>query len=96
MPLPKERCSALRGFPPRCSDCIKTAIAYAPDLEQRCIANCLEFCKCRDLKETYCIIQALDKAARGDVENGLIFAGSNAGRAEKIMPVAELMQELIS
>ena len=49
-----------------------------------------------DLKETYCIIQALDKAARGDVENGLIFAGSNAGRAEKIMPVAELMQELIS
>ena len=72
------------------------AIACDPDLEQRCIANCLEFCKCRDLKETYCIIQALDKAARGDVENGLIFAGSNAGRAEKIMPVAELMQELIS
>ncbi len=72
------------------------AIACDPDLERRCIANCLESCKCRDLKETYCLIQALDKAARGDVENGLIFAGSNAGRAEKIMPVAELMQELIS
>ena len=72
------------------------AIACDPDLEKRCIANCLESCKCRDLKETYCIIQALDKAARGDVENGLIFAGSNAGRAEKIIPVAELMQELIS
>ena len=72
------------------------AIAYDPDLEKRCIANCLESCECRDRQETYCIIQALDKAARGDVENGLIFAGSNAGRAEKIMPVAELMQELIS
>jgi nitronate monooxygenase len=72
------------------------AIACAPDLEQRCIANCLESCKCRDRQETYCIIQALDKAARGDVENGLVFAGSNAGRAQKIMPVAELMQELVS
>jgi len=71
------------------------AIAGDPNLEKRCIANCLEVCKSRDRKETYCIIQALDKAARGDVENGLIFAGSRAGRAEKIVPVAELMQELI-
>nr|WP_019507495.1 hypothetical protein [Pleurocapsa sp. PCC 7319] len=72
------------------------AIACDPNLERRCIANCLQSCKCRDFKETYCLIQALDKATRGDVENGLIFAGSNAGRAAKIMPVAELMQELVN
>ena len=72
------------------------AIACDPNLEQRCIANCLESCKCRDNRETYCIIQALNKAARGDVENGLVFTGSAAGRARTIMPVAELMQELVS
>jgi nitronate monooxygenase len=42
-----------------------------------------------------CIVRALDKAARGDVENGLVFSGSNAGRADRIMPVAELMAELV-
>ncbi|QLE44420.1 nitronate monooxygenase [Nostoc sp. C052] len=75
---------------------VKKAIANSPDLEKRCIANCLEVCQCRDHQETYCIIQALDKAARGDVENGLIFAGSNAGRAECMMSVAELIGELVS
>ncbi len=47
-------------------------------------------------KETYCIVRALDRAARGNVEEGLIFAGTNAGRAEKIVPVRELMAELIA
>ncbi len=75
---------------------VEKAIARDPDLEKRCIANCLEVCQCRDHQETYCIIQALDKAARGDVENGLVFAGSNAGRAERMMTVAELMGELVS
>lgn len=72
------------------------AVANSPDLEKRCIASCLQVCKCRDRQETYCIIQALDRAARGDVENGLIFAGSNAGRAEKMMSVAQLIEELIA
>jgi nitronate monooxygenase len=70
------------------------AIANSPDLEKRCLGNCLQVCKCRDRQENYCIVQALDKAAGGDLENGLIFAGSNAGRAERIIPVAELMAEL--
>jgi NAD(P)H-dependent flavin oxidoreductase YrpB (nitropropane dioxygenase family) len=72
------------------------AIANSPALEKRCLASCLQVCKCRDTQETYCIIQALDRAARGDVENGLIFAGSNAGRAQSMMSVAQLIQELIS
>jgi nitronate monooxygenase len=42
----------------------------------------------------YPIIQALDRAARSDVENGLVFAGTKAGRSERMIPVAELMAEL--
>lgn len=70
------------------------AIANSSDLERRCVANCLQSCLCRDRKETYCLIQALDRAATGDVENGLIFSSANAGRADRIIPVAELMAEL--
>lgn len=64
-------------------------------LEKRCIANCLQGCRCRDAKEGFCIVQALDRAARGDVDNGLVFAGSNAGRATRMMSVAELISELV-
>ena len=71
-------------------------IANSPELEKRCFANCLKSCKCRDQQESFCIIQALDQAARGDIENGLVFSGSNAGRAERIMPVAELMAEIVA
>lgn len=75
---------------------VEKAIANSPDLEKRCLASCLHVCKCRDEQKTYCIVQVLDKAARGDVENGLVFSGSNAGRAQKILPVAELMAELVA
>jgi nitronate monooxygenase len=70
------------------------AIAASPNLEQRCIANCLTACLCRDARTTYCILQALATAARGDVENGLVFSGANVGRAERMMSVAQLMVEL--
>lgn len=72
------------------------AIAQAPDLDKRCFGSCLQVCSCRDRGEHYCIARALDKAARGDVENGLIFAGSNAGRSDRIMPVQDLIHELVS
>ncbi len=70
------------------------AIARSPELEQRCIANCLESCLCRDQRQTYCILQALATAAKGDGENGLIFSGANVGRAERIMSVSEVMTQL--
>ncbi len=75
---------------------VDKAIANSPDLDKRCLASCLHVCQCRDEGKHYCIIQVLDKAARGDIENGLIFAGSNAGRAQKIVPVAELMAEFVA
>ena len=70
------------------------AIAASLNLERRCVANCLESCLCRDYRQTYCILQALANAARGDVENGLLFSGANVGRATRIMSIAEVMAEL--
>ncbi len=58
----------------------------------KCIANCLWTC---DPKVTpYCIVDALDKAQRGDLDNGLIFAGTNVSKVDKIVSVEELMHEL--
>jgi nitronate monooxygenase len=70
------------------------ALANSPTLEKRCIANCLESCLCRDNGKTYCLLQALSSAARGDVEGGLIFSGGAVKPVEKILSVAELMAEL--
>lgn len=53
-----------------------------------CITTC-------NPKETpYCITEALIAAVRGDVENGLLFAGENAWKAQKLEHVAEIMEEL--
>lgn len=46
--------------------------------------------------KSYCILDALEKARRGDVENGLVFAGSNVWRVNKIVPVKELIEELVT
>ncbi|WP_066423955.1 nitronate monooxygenase family protein [Anabaena sp. 4-3] len=62
--------------------------------ERRCIANCLETCLFRDKGKTYCLLNALAQAARGDVENGLIFSGANVSQNQRIMSVAELMADL--
>lgn len=58
-----------------------------------CIYHCLRTC---DFKNSpYCIAQALINAKEGDLMNGFAFAGSNAYRVEKIIPVREMIHELI-
>ena len=54
--------------------------------------NCLE--KCNPAKVPYCITKALIDAVKGDVENGLVFCGSNVGRIQEMTTVHQLMQEL--
>ncbi|WP_373543137.1 NAD(P)H-dependent flavin oxidoreductase [Chamaesiphon sp.] len=66
----------------------------SPTLEKRCIANCLDSCLCRDKKITYCLLQALNKAAQGDIERGLMFFGGAVKPVAKILPVVELMASL--
>ena len=45
---------------------------------------------------SYCILEVLEKARQGDLENGLFFAGSNVWRINKIVSVKELIQELVA
>lgn len=55
--------------------------------------NCLV--PCNPSTTPYCISEALINAARGDIDNGLIFCGANAYRINKMMSVKELLDELI-
>ena len=58
----------------------------------KCAWKCLSSCKADDAK--YCISIALNNARRGKLSQGFVFAGSNAHRITKIVPVADLMTEL--
>ena len=58
----------------------------------KCAWQCLASCKAE--KANYCISIALNNARRGKLNNGFVFAGSNAYRVEKILSVAALVGEL--
>lgn len=60
---------------------------------KRCY-NCIKKCNPKDTP--YCISKALIDAVEGNVDEGLVFVGSNAYRLEKIVSVEELMNELVS
>lgn len=58
----------------------------------KCPYHCITSCKCVD--SPYCIALALENAVRGNLKDGFAFAGKNAWRVNRIMPVRELIQEL--
>ena len=84
------------GLPGRAlrNDFVQRVIAQE-DMSEPCAANCLQSCRCRDYRETYCIMKALNRAAAGDVTNGLIFAGTNAGQAKVLQSVSQVMANLV-
>lgn len=49
---------------------------------------------CNPKNTPYCISEALINSASGNVDNGLIFCGSNAYRVNKLISVKELLTEL--
>ena len=52
--------------------------------------------KCLGCIETpFCITRALINAVKGDIENALLFVGSNAYRINKITTVNLLIKELV-
>lgn len=58
-------------------------------------SKCLGCIKTCNPKETpYCITKALINSVTGNVDNGLIFCGSNVSKIDKIVSVKELMNEL--
>lgn len=64
--------------------------------EKSKITKCYGCIKTCDVTTTpYCITKALINAVKGNLDEGLIFVGSNVHRIEKIVSVHDLMQELV-
>lgn len=59
-----------------------------------CGNGCLKKCSYKETGERFCIVNALDRAQRGDVESGLVFCGTNAWKADRITTVQEVFDEL--
>ncbi len=57
-----------------------------------CSYHCIITCDMQNSQ--YCIAHALVSASRGELDNGFAFAGANAWRAAKIIPVKQLIAEL--
>ncbi len=64
------------------------------DMHLRCPLNCLKKCTYKECQERFCIVTALDRAQKGDVQTGLVFCGTNAYKAERIETVSEIFEEL--
>lgn len=81
------------GFPGRglFNDFIKRSEARGNIAMKHCL-NCM--LPCTPENTPYCISQALIQSAKGNLDNGLVFAGSNAWRIHKIVSVHTLMEEL--
>ncbi len=60
----------------------------------KCPWKCLKTCDFR--KAPYCIALALNNAQKGNLEEGFAFAGANAYRVDKIIPVKELIETLLT
>ena len=58
-----------------------------------CPWRCLRSCNFKNVP--YCIARALTNAKIGNLEKGFAFAGSNAYRVDRIMPVKELVDTLV-
>lgn len=61
------------------------------------VRKCYDCLKpCEPANTPYCISKALIEAVKGNIDEGLIFSGSNAYKLDKIVTVKELINELIS
>lgn len=57
-----------------------------PDSCDACLKHC---------SQSFCIIKALSRAQQGDVETGLVFTGENIHKIDRIMPVKEIIGNLL-
>ncbi|MDH3259105.1 MAG: nitronate monooxygenase family protein [Deltaproteobacteria bacterium] len=63
-------------------------------MPKACNYRCLKTCNPKTAP--YCIAKALTNAAEGNLDEGFVFAGSNAYRCTEIVPVKTLINELVS
>ena len=67
----------------------------ATEKEKSKITKCYKCIKTCDIKSTpYCITKALINSVKGNLKEGLIFCGSNVGKAKELMTVHDLIEEL--
>ncbi len=59
-----------------------------------CNYRCLKTCNPKEAP--YCIAKALTNAAEGNLDEGYVFAGSNAYRCNEIIPVKTLIEKLVA
>ncbi|MFH1519994.1 MAG: nitronate monooxygenase family protein [Candidatus Omnitrophota bacterium] len=59
----------------------------------RCVYKCL--ITCDPATAPYCIAKALCNASVGDLDNAVVFTGSNAPKVKVIVPVKQLIDELV-
>ncbi|MBE6023587.1 MAG: nitronate monooxygenase [Cellulosilyticum sp.] len=64
----------------------------SPPGNKACLYHCLEKCEVNTIP--YCISNALISAAKGNVDQALLFCGSNAYKAQKLEHVSEIFTEI--
>lgn len=81
------------GMPGRA---IRNTFMEKVKVERPKIEKCFKCIQTCDVKETpYCITRALINAVKGKMDEALIFCGSNTYRLKEIIPVHNLMKELV-
>jgi len=82
------------GMPGRA---IRNSFIKKVEQERAKIDRCYGCIKTCDVRSSpYCITKALVNAVKGNMDEALVFCGSNAYRIDKIVHVHDLMQELVS
>jgi len=69
-------------------------IVHGEKVPFTCSYRCLKSCDAKTVP--YCIAKALCNAVIGDLDNAVVFAGSNVARVKKIVSVQELMDEIVN
>lgn len=75
-----------RAIRNRFSDRILAGEAPKPARCARCLREC---------SGSFCIMDALINAQKGDIDNGLVFSGQYVSKINNILPVSTIMQELV-
>ncbi len=60
----------------------------------KCNYRCLK--TCNPSTTPYCIMHALYNAVIGNIDNAVVFAGTNVSKVEKIVSVKELMDDIVN
>lgn len=81
------------GMPGRA---IKNEFIKKMEKEKSKISKCYGCIKTCNISSTpYCITKALINSVKGNINEGLIFCGSNVTKIKKIIPVHDLIEELV-